>query len=46
MKKTISLVMVIAMLLSCVAFAVPASAKAKADNMTTLMLCTLKRLLQ
>ena len=32
MKKTISLVMVIAMLLSCVAFAVPASAKAKADN--------------
>ncbi len=32
MKKTLSLVMVAAMLLSCVAFAIPASAKAKADN--------------
>ena len=32
MKKTLSLVMIVAMLLSCVAFAVPASAKATAEN--------------
>ncbi len=32
MKKTISLVMIVAMLLSCVAFAIPASAKATAEN--------------
>jgi len=32
MKKTISLVMVVAMLLSCFVFAVPASAKATASN--------------